>query len=66
VLKNGWGDLGIKSQIGIIIGSFMIVYILSIIFISMFSLNKIYLPDINWHVYDEVGVNFLNKVSNMT
>ena len=44
----------------------MLFYILSIIFISMYSLNRIYMPDINWHVYDEVGVHFLNKVSNMS
>ena len=66
MLKNGWGDLGINAQIGIIILSFMSFYIISIIFISMYSLNHLYMPDINWHVYDEVGVHFLNKVSNMS
>ena len=32
----------------------------------MYLLNRIYLPDINWHVYDEIGIHFINKVSNMT
>lgn len=66
MLKNGWGDLGISAQIGIIVISFMSFYLISIIFISMYCLNHLYLPDINWHVYDEVGVHFLNKVSNMS
>lgn len=44
----------------------MCVYIWSFIFISIYVLTDIYLPDINWHIYDEVGIHFINKVSNMS
>ena len=39
----------------------MIVYIISFIFISMYLLNRIYLPDVNWHVYNEVEQQFTDK-----
>jgi hypothetical protein len=66
VTKNEWGEMGISTQISIRLVSFMLIYIVSFMIISMYLLQSFYLPDINWHVYDEVGFHFAEKVSNMT